>query len=186
MEQTKKIPLAPYPKSLEFTDGEIKIAAGGSMLIDDRALYKTVKAAFKGCPALDALKVVMREAATSPILAVKRDASLAKEAYTLSVTTEQIKINYGTANGAFLALCTLRQLVNIYGTRIPAMKIEDAPDFPTRGYMLDIGRNKVPKLAQLCSLVDKLALLKINHLELYMEGVPFEYASYLIRNRSVL
>lgn len=178
MEQTKKIPLAPYPKSLEITDGEIKIAAGGSMLIDDRALYKTVKAAFKGCPALDALKVVMREEATSPILAVKCDASLAKEAYTLSVTTDQIKINYGTANGAFLALCTLRQLVNIYGTRIPAMKIEDAPDFPTRGYMLDIGRNKVPKLAQLCSLVDKLALLKINHLELYMEGVPFEYASY--------
>ena len=178
MENTKRIPLAPYPKSLEFTGGEIEIIKGGAILIDERSLYKTVKIATDSCDTLGSLKIILKKEATNPIATITCDESLADEAYRLSISSETINIAYSTPCGAFRALCTLRQLVNIYGARIPAMNIDDAPDFPTRGYMLDIGRNKVPKLSELCSLVDKLALLKINHLELYMEGVPFEYASY--------
>ena len=44
--------------------------------------------------------------------------------------------------------------------------------------MLDIGRNKVPKTDEVLRLIDMLAGLKINHVELYIEGIPFAYKSY--------
>ncbi|CAK4867084.1 unnamed protein product [Aphanomyces euteiches] len=44
--------------------------------------------------------------------------------------------------------------------------------------MLDIGRSKVPKLETLYQLVDMMANLKLNQLQLYMEGFPFAYDSY--------
>jgi len=43
--------------------------------------------------------------------------------------------------------------------------------------MLDISRNKVPSMATLYSLVDLLAGLKINHLQLYTEHT-FAYAAH--------
>lgn len=39
-----------------------------------------------------------------------------------------------------------------------------------RGVMLDISRDKVPTLKTLFEIVDLLSLLKINHLQLYVEG----------------
>ncbi len=51
------------------------------------------------------------------------------------------------------------------------------PTFPVRGVMLDISRNKVPSMATLYSLVDLLAGLKINHLQLYTEHT-FAYSAH--------
>jgi hypothetical protein len=44
--------------------------------------------------------------------------------------------------------------------------------------MLDISRDKVPTLQTLLRLADLFALLKINHLELYIEGFSFAYPSF--------
>ena len=49
------------------------------------------------------------------------------------------------------------------------MRIEDWPDFPNRGVMLDISRDKVPTMATLFALVDLLASMKFNQLQLYTE-----------------
>ena len=53
------------------------------------------------------------------------------------------------------------------------MEIDDYPDLKLRGVMLDISRSKVPTLSTLKKLVDKFATLKLNHLELYVEGFSF-------------
>ena len=52
---------------------------------------------------------------------------------------------------------------------LPPCRIEDWPDFPLRGLLFDITRGKVPTLATLKHLVDRLADLKINQLQLYIE-----------------
>jgi hexosaminidase len=59
----------------------------------------------------------------------------------------------------------------------PLGVFEDYPDFPVRAYMLDISRCKVPKMAQLRRLVDALAALRYNQLQLYMEHV-FAYPQH--------
>src|SRR4051794_16945645 len=49
----------------------------------------------------------------------------------------------------------------------PVCEIEDWPDFPIRGVMIDVSRDKVPTMATLESLIDQLASWKVNHVELY-------------------
>ncbi len=52
---------------------------------------------------------------------------------------------------------------------VPALDLEDAPDFTHRGVVLDISRDKVPTRETLFGLVERLADWKINQLQLYME-----------------
>jgi len=49
------------------------------------------------------------------------------------------------------------------------LAISDWPDFPVRGLMLDISRDKVPRMETLFELIDMLAGWKINQIQLYTE-----------------
>ena len=52
---------------------------------------------------------------------------------------------------------------------LSAVKIVDWPDYPNRGIMFDITRDRVPTMATLYELVDFWASLKLNQLQLYTE-----------------
>jgi hypothetical protein len=65
-------------------------------------------------------------------------------------------------------LQTLAQLARLRES-IPCCDITDWPDFSTRGLLHDITRGKVPTLDTLKHLADRLAGLKINQLQLYIE-----------------
>ena len=56
--------------------------------------------------------------------------------------------------------------------------IEDAPALAIRGVMLDVSRGKIPTLEPLYRVADALALCKLNHLELYLEGFSFAYPGF--------
>lgn len=100
------------------------------------------------------------------------------EGYTLAITSSGITAEAPTPVGLFRAAATLLQILRLAGKEaIPCARIEDAPSIPTRGVMLDISRDRVPKLTTLFGLVDRLAELKINHLQLYMEHT-FAYSAH--------
>lgn len=173
--------LLPAPKHITRTgEGRLTFIADGILLADDRALYPALKVARRHH--LAKLQLSLGCCVTPAVVLVK-DESLAAEGYTLCVSAAengyaQVKIGYAAPAGAFYALMTLDQLLAQDPASLPLVQIADEPDFPVRGYMLDIGRNRVPKREQLFAIVDRLASWKINHLELYMEGVPFEYPSF--------
>jgi hypothetical protein len=98
-------------------------------------------------------------------------AALPAEGYRLVVTDDRVVIEGRDAAGVFYARETLRQLVRRYAAAraIPALTIDDAPDFAERGVMLDVSRDKVPTTETLHRLVDQLASFKINRLQLYFE-----------------
>lgn len=106
------------------------------------------------------------------------DASLGAQSYELTVTERGVDILYGDGEGAFHAVSTIKQLLLQCGGNLPGLRIEDAPAFPVRGVMLDISRNKIPTMDTLYRLVDLLSDLKINHLQLYIEGFSFAYPSF--------
>jgi hexosaminidase len=60
---------------------------------------------------------------------------------------------------------------------VPNFELRDAPAFPTRGYMLDISRCKVPTMATLKQLLPILAELRYNQLQLYIEHT-FAFAGH--------
>ncbi len=91
------------------------------------------------------------------------------QGYTLEINDAGIRIVAPDPAGAFYGVMTLAQLLRQYGATLPLVRIEDYPDFPARGVMLDVSRDKVPTMKTLFDLVDLLAGLKINQLQLYTE-----------------
>jgi hypothetical protein len=99
------------------------------------------------------------------------------EGYALVISKNGIEILFRDPGGLRAATATLRQLLREYGRRLPCLNIRDWPDFSRRGVMLDISRGRVPKLATLLDLAEKLADFKINELQLYTEHT-FAYRPY--------
>jgi len=109
----------------------------------------------------------------------KKDNSLKEEHYKISVDKEGIHISYGEPEGAFRALATLKQIIaQIEDGKISFIEIDDYPSIKNRGYMLDISRGKIPSLEFLKSLVDIMADIKMNQLQLYMEAFVYEYKNF--------
>ena len=97
------------------------------------------------------------------------------ESYRLRIDRGGIAMEAATPTGLFRAAATLRQWLASHGRQsargleVAAVEIEDRPDFPIRGAMLDVTRNRVPTMAYLERLIDRLAEWKVNHLQLYVE-----------------
>ena len=98
-----------------------------------------------------------------------RDPALPAQGYALSVSRDGIHIRHADAPGLRYARETLAQLRSQAGSSLPGLRIRDWPDFIVRGYMLDVSRDRVPTRATLEGLVDLLALVRINQLQLYTE-----------------
>lgn len=80
-----------------------------------------------------------------------------------------IQIDAESETGIRHALYTLVQLLRQFGRALPCLEIQDYPRFASRGFMLDISRDRVPTMNELRKLIDLLASIKINHLQLYTE-----------------
>lgn len=106
------------------------------------------------------------------------DASIPGEGCRLRILPSGITLAYSAAAGAFYGLATLHQLLLQCGDALPCCEIDDAPALQTRGILLDISRNKIPKPETLCRIADFMAAHKMNHLELYIEGFSFAYPSF--------
>lgn len=99
------------------------------------------------------------------------------QGYELSISPQGILIQGSDPAGVFYGACTLIQIIEQCTPRLPGLTISDWPDFPARGVMLDVSRNRVPKMETLFNLVDQLAGWKINQLQLYFEHA-FAYRSH--------
>jgi len=108
------------------------------------------------------------------------DDSVEPQGYILIIRKNNITLAASANDGIFYGLMTLRQIIRQgrqtsrrEGSKllieIPCCKIEDFPDYSVRGVMLDISRNRVPKIETLFSLIDIWAELKSNQLQLYTE-----------------
>lgn len=161
--------LLPVPSDLQLSDEGTYTLTSSDMIQIPHHSYlftaKTLQSALNDAGvsaqiiAGDILKTGIR---------LNENTDLAEQSYTLTIDETGILIE-GYEAGLFYAVCTLSQLIMHYGNTLPYMTINDAPDFPARGVMLDISRDKVPTLATLFELVNKLASLKINELQLYIE-----------------
>jgi len=178
--------LLPQPKSYLETEGSCLLKAGDYIVIEqeDKAelfdiaqslkqwIVKAVKLSLS-------IHVMNQQFPTNFTQKIKfnRDNGLAKEEYKLTITTADIRIEYSSKAGAFYAVSTLKQIIQ-QEKEVPCLVIHDEPSFPIRGFMLDVSRNKMPTLQTLYHLVDIMADLKLNHLQLYFEGVSFSWPSF--------
>jgi hexosaminidase len=97
------------------------------------------------------------------------DRSLPTQGYSLHIGRDGVDLAGADDAGLFYGEATLAQLARLHDGALPAGRVRDHPDLPSRGVMLDISRDKVPTMETLYALVDRLASLKVNQLQLYSE-----------------
>ena len=174
----KNIALIPTPKSIEFMEGYFLLNRNFKIFVPQDvknpeylsilSLKKAIRNKTDSKVTLDRLSEGV-SAQKGIKLAVDPKRGANPEAYTITIDTDLITITGRSDKGLFYGIKTLIQLVSNINKKIPCMKIEDEPDFEVRGFYLDISRGKVPKVDTLKKLVDRLANLKINQLQLYVE-----------------
>ncbi|MHB0913892.1 MAG: family 20 glycosylhydrolase [Armatimonadota bacterium] len=160
--------LAPNPKKLAVQAGTFDVSEAGYIRIDSPALLAAAKRT--GLP---------WQVTASP----RADAALTigltpghhEQGYSLRITEKGMEVAASTPQGAFYGACTLAQILRQGNP--PCLMIEDWPDYPVRGVMLDISRDKVPTMETLYRLVDMLSEWKINQLQLYTEHA-FAYLAH--------
>ncbi|HWF16460.1 MAG TPA: family 20 glycosylhydrolase [Acidimicrobiales bacterium] len=107
----------------------------------------------------------------------RRDSSLRPQGYELHIGPDTMELAAADDAGFFYGEITLAQLAAQHDGALPAGVVRDYPDLPVRGVMLDISRDKVPTTASLHALIDRLASLKVNQLQLYSEHT-FAYRNH--------
>jgi hexosaminidase len=98
------------------------------------------------------------------------DPSVPAQGYRLDLEPSRVVLTASDDAGRFYGQATLAQLRRLRDDgSLPTGVIDDRPDLAVRGVMLDVSRDKVPTLATLTDLIDRLASWKINQVQLYME-----------------
>lgn len=118
--------------------------------------------------------MILSDDSSQTILEIRQDLSIEnEEEYHLIIQEDRIQIISKTEKAAFYGLVTLKQLQS--EQIIETQDIKDKPDLEVRGLMLDISRAKVLNVSSIKKIIDLIAELKYNHLELYVEGFSYEY-----------
>ena len=97
------------------------------------------------------------------------DRALPAQGYELQIDRSGVRLDGADDAGLFYGEATLGQLAQLHDGKLPTGVIRDHPDLPVRGVMLDISRDKVPTTASLHAMIERLASLKINQVQLYSE-----------------
>ncbi|MBU6333987.1 MAG: beta-N-acetylhexosaminidase [Chloroflexi bacterium] len=176
-------PLLPPPQHLTLTDAVCVLPTAGLVVLRGREPWRNLAAARCVQQALHtgaglawslgaahgggvAIELVDDPAADVP-----------EQGYTLTVDAAGIVVRAAAPVGVWYGAQTLAQLLRWRGRVVPGLQIRDWPDLACRGVMLDVSRDRVPTMATLRALVDRLAGWKFNQLQLYTEHT-FAYQAH--------
>jgi len=174
--------LAPAPRELTYKQGDCSMDKGSYVWVD-----------LSGAPGLLPVAEQIRDALVDIYGGLRLSAAPGSnttvevrilpervpkaQGYELEILPDKIRITAHDAPGAFYAAQTLVQICRGAEGRLRCLKITDWPDFPNRGVMLDVSRNKVPAMETLFKVIDMLAEFKVNQFQLYTEHT-FAYRNH--------
>ena len=161
-----KLPfLFPTPQQITLSGETFRRPAKFSFQCKDESLASGLS------PWVDKLSLVPCPAEQKPNLLIQTEHSNHSGGFRIEVTPDQVVIRTGKPVGLFRALSKLWQMSHFVepGDILPCLQIADYPVLKRRGFMLDISRCKVPTMEELFRLIDLLALIGYNELQLYIE-----------------
>lgn len=147
------INLVPTPKSLTAKEGVFKLTPKTVFVVTDEELA-SVPGYFVDKIRKSTgyeLATTSQPAGQSILLKLNKQLNLKDEGYQLRITPSAIEIEAKTAQGAFYGMQTVmqllpaeienKQLAKGIAWELPCVEIEDEPNYPYRGMMLDVCRH---------------------------------------------
>jgi len=183
--------IIPKPQVFKPLKGTFKLSQQ-THLLSDTSLSENALKYLQQQLKLNADYRLKEGESTVNVIHYKWNKTLDDEAYTLTVTTQNILIHASSASGFFYATVSLMQLMDAKiwaqeksliphnNWNIPACIIEDYPRFKWRGMMLDSSRNFFSK-AYVKKFIDRMAQHKLNVFHWHLtddEGWRIEIKKY--------
>ncbi len=165
----------PTPREISYSGGTFSPGTGTYIRVDSKLhpeLLDTAEIVVGALQSADCSAEITETNGPSMAGAITINPDRVKklDGYELTITPKNLRIVANSPAGAFYAAQTLRQICQQTAPgKLMCLTITDWPDFPNRGIMLDISRNKVPTMETLYKLVDMFAGMKLNQLQLYTE-----------------
>jgi len=155
----------PHPQKTKLLTGTFAVPDVRSWLLREES-FRDVVAFFA-----KRLGLSERISSNPSFLTIEKVETAPPEGYLLSISPDGITLSAKQPKGLFHGLTTLSQLIErkVDGEQLECLKIDDHPTLRRRGFMLDISRCKVPTMETLFSMIDLLAELRFNELQLYIE-----------------
>lgn len=173
-EAENMLPLIPYPANLTRNEGtfNLKQLTAITTPAGDEAVARYAQEFATQLEKTSGIKVPVNPTTAATSLVMTKDATLAHEAYKLTVTEAGINIAAADSTGFFYAIQTLKQLMPhaIYyrssastaiDWTVPCVEIADQPQLGHRGYMLDVARHFFSK-TEVKRILDIMATYKMN------------------------
>lgn len=173
-EAENMLPLIPYPANLTRNEGtfNLKQLTAITTPAGDGAVARYAQEFATQLEKTSGIKVPVNPTTAATSLVMTKDATLAHEAYKLTVNEAGIKIEAADSTGFFYAIQTLKQLMPhaIYNRSgastaidwtVPCVEIADQPQLGHRGYMLDVARHFFSK-TEVKRILDIMATYKMN------------------------
>lgn len=173
-ETENMLPLIPYPANLTRNEGtfNLKQLTAITTPAGDEAVARYAQEFATQLEKTSGIKVPVNPTTAATSLVMTKDATLAHEAYKLTVSEAGINIAAADSTGFFYAIQTLKQLMPhaIYNRSgastaidwtVPCVEIADQPQLGHRGYMLDVARHFFSK-TEVKRILDIMATYKMN------------------------
>lgn len=170
--------LLPHPRQFASIDQNFELPAHGLIALDApsaAAIRFTAARLQRAVRERHGLTWELQAVGATPlngiaaVLRLRPELGRRPESYTLIIDAHGARLEAGDEAGLFHGVSTLIQIMAQSERAWPGLRIDDWPDFPARGVMLDVSRDKVPTMDSVFALVDRLAGWKINQFQLYME-----------------
>lgn len=173
-EAENMLPLIPYPANLTRNEGtfNLKQLTAITTPAGDETVTRYAQEFATQLEKTSGIKVPVNPTTAATSLVMTKDATLAHEAYKLTVNEAGINIAAADSTGFFYAIQTLKQLMPhaIYNRSgastaidwtVPCVEIADQPQLGHRGYMLDVARHFFSK-TEVKRILDIMATYKMN------------------------
>ena len=163
--QTVKTVIVPRPMEVTAVKGAYTLTAKSVIAATDAELVRSAEL-FASYVAKDLGATLDIEQKQKGAIVLSLDKSLAKEEYTLNISSKGVKIVGGAPQAVFYGLQSLRQLISAgeatkKGIKLEGVSIKDKPLFAHRGVMLDVCRHFFT-VAEVKHFIDMAAIHKIN------------------------
>lgn len=166
--------LFPTPRQCTFSGGAAAVARSFQLHADPLLISACHDIGFSVEAEIQSILCQGTDSGVTPVHLQPLDGI--NGAFCLHTDAKGIVLNCSGTEGVYYALSALRRLV--CGSQLFVCDLKDAPALEVRGIMLDIGRDKIPSMQTLFDLLDWFSQMRINHVQLYMEGFCFDYPQY--------